>query len=178
MKLTQNGKGNRRRNWMTDLINRVRAIVERSYSAEGGFAPLLVLDGPNGSAVLRLDRTDHALPPEKARLMALALRADSCILAVDSTLCFSGGVTRHVIALLSKGREGCGITLFAPRRRGGHVELGHVRTPMTGSLPDDVLDRFVHDIFPKSTQGGTVDQAWGSLEKMGVTIARIGRQLH
>jgi len=163
---------------MTDLINRVRAIVEGNYRTEGGFAPLLMLDGPNGSAVLRLDRTDHTLPPEKARLMALALRAESCVLAVDSTLCFSGGVTLQVVVLLSSGREGCGMAIFAPRRLSGRDELGRVRTPMTGSLPAEVLDRFAHDLLPKSTQTGDVDQAWVSLEEMGVTIARTGRQLH
>lgn len=167
---------------MSDLISRVCAIVEGNYMAEGGFAPLLMLDGPNGSAVLRLDRTDHTLPPEKARLMALALRADSCVLAVDSRLCFLGGVTLHVVVLLRKGREGCSegcsIALFAPRRRAGHVELRRVTTPMTGSLPAEVLDRFVHDVLPKSAQKGDVDRAWVCLEEMGVTIARTGRQLN
>ena len=163
---------------MTDLIKRVCAIVEGNYRAEGGFAPLLVLDGPNGYATLRVDRTDRALPTEKARLMALALRADSCVLAVESMLCFSGGVALHVVVLLSKGREGCGIALFAPRRVAGHVELGRVRTPITGSLPVQVLDRFVHDVLPKSAETGDIDRAWVCLEEMGVTITHTGRQLH
>ena len=71
---------------MTDLVERVCAIATRSYLAGHGFGRLLVLDGPNGSAVLRYDPTDPDLTTEKARLMAIALQAVACVVVTKTVL--------------------------------------------------------------------------------------------
>lgn len=166
---------------MTDLVKRICAIAARTYQAGRRFEPLLLLDGPNGSAVLRHDPgglSDDAPTRDKACLMALALRADRCVVAVESSLAFSGGVVLPVVVALTKGREGCHVFLFAPRRIDGRVRLCPVTTQMAGSIPAEVLDRLVHDVLPKSTQSAEVDQAWICLEEMGVTMARDTRQLH
>lgn len=163
---------------MTDLVTRACAIATRSHMAGGGFGPLLVLDGPNGSAVLRGQPTDHALWRDKARLMAVALRADSCVLVVETTLCFPGAVALQVVMLLGKDRDGSRLSLFAPRRIAGHVELRRVHSRLAAPVPADGLDMLIHDILPKSAQAGEVDRAWVCLEEMGVTIARSTRQLH
>jgi hypothetical protein len=166
---------------MIDLVKRICAIAARTYQTGHRFGPLLLLDGPNGSAVLRHDPaglSGDAPTRDRARLMALALRADRCVVAVESTLGFSGSVVLPVLVVLTKGREGCHVFLFAPRRIAGQVRLSPVTTQMAGSVPAEVLDRLVHDVLPKSTQSAEVDQAWVCLEEMGVTMARDTRQLH
>ncbi len=163
---------------MTDLVARVCRIAASNFQAARAFAPLLVLDGPNGSAVLRYDLTDRDALQDKARLMALALQAQTCVVAAEAALRFSGGVALRVVLLLIEGRDGCRLDLFAPRRIAGQVELTEVATRLAGHVPVDVLDRLVHDVLPRSAKAGDVDRAWGRLEKMGVTIMRDARRLH
>ena len=163
---------------MTDLVEHVCAIATRSYVAGHGFGRLLVLDGPNGSAVLRYDPTDPDPTTEKARLMAIALQAVACIVVTETVLRFSGGVWLNVVLVLTEDRDGVCTAVFAPRRSAGHVELCPVTTPLAGPVPAVVLDRLVHDVLPKSAEDGDVHRAWVRLERMGVTIRRDTRRLH
>jgi hypothetical protein len=163
---------------MSDLVESVCAVATRSHLAGHGFGPLLVLRGPNGSAVLRHDPTEPDLICKKARLMALALQADACVLVSETVLRFSGGVSLNVVLLLTKDRDGLHTDVFAPRRIAGHVALGPVRTRLAGPVPAGVLDRLVHDVLPKTAEEGDVHREWVSLERMGVMIARDTRRLH
>ena len=163
---------------MTDLVARVCRIAANNLRAGQAFCPLLVLDGPNGSAVVRYDLTDLEPTHDKARLMALALQAETCIVAVEAALRFSGGVALRVVMLLTEGRDGCSVAMFAPRRTQGQVEFTEVTTHLAGQVPADVLNRLVQDVLPRSVNACDVDRAWLRLEKMGVTINHNTRYLH
>jgi hypothetical protein len=165
------------------LIDRVVAtayrIAEQQVGAGAFVDPILVLAGPRGEAVLRLDAgSDGSREPALAKgdLIATALVAEACAWTFLATLATPGSPEVPVVVVA--GEHLAGGTMLIATFGGGAERLTLVPTPLALRGAADIpmpLRRFLRS--PSPSAQATAD-AWRQLEAMGVTLGETRRAVH
>lgn len=167
------------------LIDRVMAtalrLAEQQVGAGAFVNPILVLAGPRGEAVLRLDvgpdgSRGQALA--KGELIATALVAEACAWTFPSTLVAPGASEVPVVVVAGEHLAGS-VMVVARADSGPDGEtLAQVATPLALCGAADgpaLLRRFLRS--PTPSEQDTAD-AWRQLEAMGVTLGETRRAVH
>lgn len=158
------------------ILSTILDLAEQQLGAEGRVAPVLILAGPYGEALVRLDGDpgeDRDQTLDKAALMAIAFAAEACAWVFETTLWTTDG-TRRVIAAAGQHLDGAAMALVEVTPDG----LRRIATPLEASLDADHpsrLGRLLRD--DRSTERESME-AWRQLEAMGVSMADARRAVH
>lgn len=158
------------------ILSTILGLAEQQLQDEGRVAPVLILAGPYGEALVRLDGDpgeDRDQTLDKAALMAIAFAAEACAWVFEATLWTPEG-TRRVIAAAGEHLEGAAMAMVEITSDG----FQRIETPLDASINADRpsrLGRLLRD--DQSTERESME-AWRQLEAMGVSMADARRAVH
>lgn len=155
------------------ILSTILDLAEQQLEDEGRVAPVLILAGPHGEALVRLDIEEREATLEKAELMATAFAAEACAWVFETTLWTPAG-TRRVIAASGEHRGGAAMALVEIIPDG----FRRIATPLEAAVRADIPSRLSMLLRDEDAPDRDSVEAWRQLEALGVTMAEARRPVH
>jgi hypothetical protein len=160
-----------------DLLTIAAELVDSRLRAGFGIEPLLMLDGPRGSAVLTLAIEAGAIQEGcmgKARLMATAFEAGCCVVVLPVRLFIRGKVPGEAILIVRVSAETRSARLWSVGR---HGLMAAPEAPAITHVPTALEKRF-SALLPVAASASERKRAWQRLADLGVSIDSSERTVH
>lgn len=153
------------------ILSTILDLAESQLEAEGAVAPVLILAGPYGEALVGLDAEDRNATLDKAELMATAFAAEACAWVFETDLWTARG-TRRVIVASGEHPGGSAMAMVEIIPDG----FCRIATPLDAAACADIPSRL--STLLRDEDAGESVEAWRRLEAMGVTMADARRAIH
>ncbi len=159
------------------ILSTILDLAEQQLQDEGRVAPVLILAGPYGEALIRLEGDpgeDRDETLDKAALMAIAFAAEACAWVFETTLWTPAGISR-VIAATGQHLEGAATALV---EIGADGQLDRITSPLESTIDADGPSRLASLLRDDGSTESQSLEAWRQLEAMGVSLSDARRPIH
>jgi hypothetical protein len=155
-------------------------LAEHHLRAEAPVGPFLILAGPRGEAVLRVDTASESERRQlfaKADLIATALAAEACAWVCTTRLLTSGAAT-PVVAVAGEHVGGSVLALAGIEPGDEGPTLRRLASPLDACRSADAPSPLRGFIRSPNVSERDAAEAWRRLEAMGITLGETRRALH
>ena len=162
-------------------LDRARMLAVKRLREGGPIPSLLVIDGPDDEAVLRLGghrRDDVARVVAKARLLATAVRAHAFGLVFSTRLVDAAKPSRTVAVTLARTRTEQAMRVYDIDCAPPAPRLVEVVAPVAAMAVSDGACHLLDGLRLEPPSQADVDAAWRELQSMGIETGNHGRAMH
>ncbi len=156
-------------------------LAEHHLRAEAPVGPFLVLAGPRGEAVLRIDPSSDSERRQlfaKADLIATALAAEACAWVFVTRIRAPAGPSAPVVAVAGEHVGGSVLELAAIEPGDEGPTLRRLASPLGGCASADAASPLRGFVRSPNVSERDAAEAWRQLEAMGITLGETRRALH